>query len=49
MAVQIPSGFVLKDKAIIETTMIPILTIKETRKGFINNSSFLTPHSSFWE
>ena len=46
MAVQIPSGFVLKDNAIVETTTIPILMIEETRKGFINNSSFLIPHSS---
>ena len=47
MAVQIPTGFVLKDDVIVETTILSISIIKETRKGFINNSSFLTPHSSF--
>ena len=47
MVAQIPAGFVLKDDVIVETTILSIIIIKETRKGFINNSSFLTPHSSF--
>ena len=40
MAAQIPAGFVLKDDVIVETTILSIIIIKETRKGFINNSSF---------
>ena len=47
MAVQIPTGFDLRDDVIVEITILSIIIIKETRKGFINNSSFLIPHSSF--
>jgi len=45
MVVQIPTGFVLIQSSSNPTHRIIHLFIKEIRKDFINNSSFLIPNS----